>query len=147
MSAANNTLILRPSAATMLIFAGVLSPMWVVGLWNLIRFESYGPGLLLVGIPLVIWVYGSAGVRIVATGKFVEMRRLFWREWRLETDKVIIREGFGGDIPILPAFVLEESASGAHGSIPKAPFQKERLDELLEFLITHGAVRTPELHN
>ena len=132
---------LRPAVMTMVIFAVVLSPMWLIGLWNLVRFSSYGPGTLLVLIPLAIWVYGVAGVRVTATERFVEMRRLFWREWRLETPKITIREGTGGDIPILPACVLEQTGARVRGTIVKVQFQRERLDEFLEYLVAHGATR------
>lgn len=124
----------------MVMFAIVLSPMLLIGLYNILRFGSFAVGAILIGIPLLIWAYGNATVRIIATEQIVEMRRLFWRVWRLEIDKVMIREGAGGDIPILPAYVLEQRSSSARGTIVRLLFSKERLEELLNFLVAHGAV-------
>ncbi|MGB8364250.1 MAG: hypothetical protein ACLQUZ_02110 [Rhizomicrobium sp.] len=100
--------ILRPQTKVMIIFAVVLSPMWLEAVWDIFRYGEYGAGLGLIGIALLLWAYGTGTVCIVATERFIEMRRFFRKEWRLQIDKLSIHEGIGGDIPILPAYILEQ---------------------------------------
>ncbi len=40
--------------------------------------------------------------------------------------------------------MLEQRNPHARGEIVKLVFQKERANELLEFLVAHGAVRAPK---
>jgi hypothetical protein len=132
-------IIVRPRVLASLGYSVVTTPMWLGGLWNAIRYNSYLVGIVLIGIPFVIWLYSIGSIRIVATADFIEFRRLFWSEWKLNTAKITISEGRGGDIPILPAVILTDRNSGESHSITRSPFKKKCLDLLLEFLIAHGA--------
>jgi len=132
---------LRPRGLNIVLMALVLSPLWAAGLWDIWRFMELAVGSGLLGLALVIWLYGIASVRVVAGDKYVEMRRLFWRVWRVEVSHSTIREGYGGDLPLLPAFILQQGNRGPKGYLVKYLFAPARLEAFLDFLVQHGASR------
>jgi|HubBroStandDraft_5_1064220.scaffolds.fasta_scaffold11657_3 hypothetical protein len=135
-------MILRPRTLNIVLLALLLIPLWGAGLWDILRFGELLAGFGLIGLAVLIWVPGIAGVRVVAGNDHVEMYRLFWRVWKVGISHLVIREGLGGDLPILPAFILQqEGKRDSKGYLVKSLFAPDRLEEFLAFLTKKGAVR------
>ncbi|MFO1248477.1 MAG: hypothetical protein U1E93_09725 [Alphaproteobacteria bacterium] len=130
-------IILRPSLRSMVVVAMALSPGWGAGLWQVMRHDPF-VGLVLCAMAFALWFYGVGSLRIVADNETIEMFRLFWREWGFPISGLTIRQGAGGDIPMLPAIVLEQS-SGARGAILLMTFNGREVWTLLSFLKERGA--------
>ncbi len=137
MANSNDRFVLRPRPGVSVALGLILSPAWGLGLWVLYQREIIG--LAVLGLTLAIWAYGVGGVRVVATGQYVEFWRLFVREWRILIDGTKITEGYGGDLPVLPAYMLEDR-SGKRASLVKVQFHPTGLAALMAYLAAHGAL-------
>jgi hypothetical protein len=84
-------MILRPRTLNIVLLALLLIPLWGAGLWDILRFGELLAGFGLIGLAVLIWVPGIAGVRVVAGNDHVEMYRLFWRVWKVGISHLVIR--------------------------------------------------------
>ncbi len=132
---APDQIVVKPRLLSSILFVLATSPLWGLGLYAMWVNALLGTGLIV--LTALAWVVTIGGVRIVAGGETVELRRLFWTEWRLPLDRLMVHRQLGGDL--LPAYLLVDER-GEHGTIVKPAFDPEALHGLMRLLMSHGAV-------
>jgi hypothetical protein len=132
---APDQVVLKPRLLSSILFVLATSPLWGLGLYAMWINAMLGWGLI--ALTALAWVVIVGGVRIVAGSETVELRRLFWTEWKLPLDRLIVHRQFGGDL--VPAYLLVDER-GEYGTIVKPAFDPEALHGLMRLLHAHGAV-------
>lgn len=126
--------VVRPRLASSILFLAASAPLWGLGLYIICTRSWLGLGLI--ALCALVWVVSIGGVRIVAAEDTVEFRRLFWSEWKLPLNHLVVHRRFGGDL--LPAYLLVD-ARGEHGTILTLPFEPLALRGLIGRLLSRGA--------
>src|SRR5512139_3346931 len=128
--------VVRPSLWSSILFGLVSVPLWGLGLF--VIWNGAWLGLGLIALSALLWLVSLGGVRIVAANDTVEFRRLFWTEWKLPLDRLMVHRGWCSDLPLLPAYLLVDER-GEHGTIVELPFDNAALHSLMGMLQSHGA--------
>ncbi len=130
-------LVVRPSLLSSILFGLVSVPLWGLGLF--VVWNGAWLGLGLIALSALLWLVSLGSVRIVAGGDTVEFRRLFWTEWKLPLDHLMVHRGWSSALPLLPAYLLVDER-GEHGTIVELPFDSVALHGLIGLLQSHGAI-------
>src|SRR5512142_299061 len=107
--------VVKPSLLSSILFSVVSAPLWGLGLaviWN----GMWIAGLGLIALCALLWLVVIGGVRIVAADDTVELHRLFWTEWKLPLEHLMVHRGWCSDIPLFSAYLLVDER-GEHGTI------------------------------
>jgi hypothetical protein len=129
--------VVGPSLLSSILFALVSVPLWGLGLF--VIWKGAWLGLSLIALSALLWLVSLGGVRIVAADNTLEFRRLFWTEWKLPLDHLMVHRGWCSDLPLLPAYLLVDER-GEHGTIVELPFDSAALHSLMSLLQSHGAI-------
>ncbi len=104
--------------------------------------EALFAAFALVGFFEAVALFSLGGVRIEATAESLQMHGLFWRLWRVELDHLPIRDGDVGEEIHFAAYIVQNGRR-QRGAIAKKDFEAENLEQLVAFLVAHGAVFEP----
>lgn len=129
--------VVRPSLWSSILFGLISVPLWGLGLF--VAWNGAWLGLGLTVLAALLWLVSLGGVRIVAADDTVEFRRLFWTEWKLPLNHLMVHRGWCRDLPLLPAYLLVDER-GEHGTIVELPFDSVALHSLMDILQSHGAI-------
>lgn len=132
-----NRVVVRPSLWSSILFGIVSVPLWGLGLF--VASKGAWLGLGLIALPAILWLVSLGSVRIVAADDTVEFRRLFWTEWKLPLNHLMVHRGWCCDLPLLPAYLLVDER-GEHGTIVELTFDSAELHSLMGMLESHGAI-------
>ncbi len=128
--------VVRPRPLSSILFILASSPLWGLGFVALLKgFWLLGGGLI--AACALVWLVMIGGVSIVADGETVELHRLFWTEWQLRPQRLLVHRRFGGEL--LPAYLLVDER-GTFGTIVKVPFDPMALRGLISLLLSRGAI-------
>lgn len=127
--------VVRPRPLSSFLFVVATSPLWGLGLYALWINPWLGSGLI--ALTALVWLLAVGGVRIVASDESVEFRRLFWTEWKLPLNHLIVHRQMGGDL--IPAYLLVDER-GEYGTIVKPAYDPEALHGLMRLVHARGGV-------
>jgi len=130
-----DTFSLGPSWVGRIFLAAAVSPLFAVGLWNVVDPTGlrWG-GAAFSLVPVFIWMHLGT-VRLDLTDDTLRLRRYFRTVWSVRAEDACLRSATARRAPLAPAFVVLNSQTGEFvGEIPKTQFSSESLG-LLESVV------------
>jgi len=128
--ASPETFAIRPALAALILLAVPLSPGIVLGVLTWLHRDGELAGSFLFAGALAIWL-SVATLRVELSNGILSMRRFGLTLWKVEAVHARLRDGSGGDVPVLPAVVVSDARTTKRiGSILKAQFRPRDLEAL-----------------
>jgi hypothetical protein len=120
---------MRPSKAALIALALLVSPGVVLGVMTWVYADGRLAGSILFCGAVLIWL-SVGSLRVVAASGNVSMHRFGRTLWSTALADIVLREGLGGDIPILPALVVVGKTRKPIRYILKSQFRTSDLEKL-----------------
>jgi hypothetical protein len=125
---------LRPAPLLLIILGLLVSPLATMGALTWIYSEGEFAGTILILGALFVWLWVGT-LRIALSKGILRQTRFGFTSWSIESSRVTLKDGLGGDIPILPALIVVDFKSGKRiGFILKVQFRPRDLDNLRSIL-------------
>lgn len=121
-------MVIRPASSTILIMAALVSVGPILFMISIIFQVEILFGIGLLSLSSIIWL-SVATVRVKIFDDRLE-KWVFWRRrWSIAWDRVLLKDGRGGDFSFVPALIVMDKNSGEKiGEILKPQFNSRDID-------------------
>jgi len=125
-------IVLHPRLGAWALLVIPAAPIVCVGIYA-VYVGAWAEGMLAVSFGIFIILY-NASTRIIISADIILMKRYGLKVWSIPVNGTTIQEGRGGDLRLLPAYILKNSMSNQSVFILKSWFSESTIARLRSVL-------------